>query len=240
MLITQSELIGKKRADFSSAGLSKIITNNDNLIPFNDRVYHLLTTVDEQQKKPGGKDLASMRRKLEADNNGGKSNPNILTLGKIDYEDDAARMVMQDFYNEMVDAAFDPKYEEYKNFIARAYEHCVRIATVLTVFDLKPRVTVREAQCAVGLMHYFIEQRLNLNIDGIIKVDPIVECAEKLRTFLKGCDPTEKITKTVLNNNGPSSYRKMNTKQRGLVIDEMIARDWIEAVHDKPMYIKLK
>jgi hypothetical protein len=225
MLITQSEKISKKTADFSDLGRSKKKTTVDDLIPFNDRVYELLASVDANQNKPKGKDLFSIRKSLIQQETKDK---NILVLDVQAWcMSDNTRYVLQDFYNDMVTKMDDEKYLEYQNFISRAYEHCIRLATVLSLFDKKDCVDERDAKCAVGLMYYFIDQRMNLTIDGPIKLNEVVECAEKLQKFLEDKYPNSDVTKTILNNTGPNQYRKMELPQRDRVMEELKSRDII-------------
>ena len=225
MLITQSDKITKKLADFSSAGLSKKITTDDRLIPFNDRVYELLSSVDDRQKKSSGKGLFALRSKLLEESNK-DINTLLLDVHPWDMTDNTTK-IFESFYNDMVQKMEDEKYSEYQNFITRAYEHCIRLATVLSLFDKKSAVTEREAMCAVGLMYYFIDQRMKLNIDGVIKTNDIVECAEKVQKFLEERYPNSDVTKTILNNYGPNQYRKMELPQRDRVMEELKSRDII-------------
>jgi hypothetical protein len=228
MLITQSDKIGKKLADFSEAGRSKKKTTVDDLIPFNNRVYELLASVDARQKKSSGKGLFEMRKSLLQEEN---KDQNILILNTQPWcMTDNTRYIFQDFYNDMVAKMDDERYMEYQNFISRAYEHCIRLATVLSLFEKKDVVDERDAGCAAGLMYYFIDQRMNLTIDGVIKANDIVECSEKVHKFLKEHYVDSDVTKSILNNYGPSQYRKMDLGQRDKVIEELKSRDIIEFV----------
>lgn len=230
MLITQSEKISKKTADFSDIGRSKKKTTVDDLIPFNDRVYELLASVDASQHKPKGKDLFSIRKSLIQQENKDK---NILVLDVQAWcMSDNTRYVLQDFYNDMVTKMDDEKYLEYQNFISRAYEHCIRLATVLSLFDKKDCVDERDAKCAVGLMYYFIDQRMNLTIDGNIRVDNVVECSKKVHDFLVRKYLNSEITKAVLNNFGPNQYREMSIADRDKVLLELESRDLIDIVRN--------
>ena len=226
MLITQSEKITKKRADFADNKNFKKITTDERLIPFNDRVYELLASVDDNQKKPQKSGLLALRQKLlDID----ERDINVLFLDIQPISDtDNSYNILQEFYNDMVDKMEDKTYEEYQNFISRAYEHCIRLATVLSLFDKKSTVTEREVACSVGLMYYFIDQRMNLTIDGTIKVNDIVECAEKVHKFLQEKYPDKSVTKKILNNCGPNQYRKMELPQRDRVMEELLSRDIIE------------
>ena len=128
----------------------------------------------------------------------------------------------------MVTKMDDETYLEYHNFISRAYEHCIRLATVLSLFDKKDCVDERDAKCAVGLMYYFIDQRMNLTIDGSIRVDNVVECSKKVYDFLQKKYPNQEVTKKTLNNYGPNQYREMTTFDRDKVLEELLSRDMID------------
>jgi DNA replicative helicase MCM subunit Mcm2 (Cdc46/Mcm family) len=132
----------------------------------------------------------------------------------------------------MVDKMDDETYVEYHNFISRAYEHCIRLATVLSLFDKKDCVDERDAKCAVGLMYYFIDQRMNLTIDGSIRVDNVVECSKKVHDFLVRKYLNSEITKAVLNNFGPNQYREMSIADRDKVLLELESRDLIDIVRN--------
>lgn len=228
MLITQSEKITKKLADFSELGKSRQKQAVDSLIPFNDRVYELLTTVDENQKKPSKGSLFDMRKRLLQEQN---KDQNVLILDTHPWNpNDNTRFIFQEFYNDMVQKMDDEKYVEYQNFISRAYEHCIRLATVLSLFDKKSMVDEKDAGASVGLMYYFIDQRMNLTIDGAIKINPIVETCEDVKNWIIKNRKDEIITKTMLNNYAPRSYRKMSTGDRDKVIEEMVSRDYVEQI----------
>jgi len=232
ILITQSDKIDKKRADFSDAGLSKKMTTDERLSPFNDRVYELLASVDTNQQKPKGKGLFAIRQEILQQQN---RDINTLILGNQDIcMTDSTRQILEEFYNDMIfNKQEDEKYSGIKSFIHRAYEHCIRIATVLSRFDMRDEVNENDAGAAVGLMYYFIEQRLNLNIDGSVRTNPIVECSNRVKRFLVKNHTNKWVTKTILNNNGPTMYKNMSLPDRDKVLDELQSRGWIEIENKK-------
>lgn len=239
MLITQSDKITKKRADFSDSGLSTKITTDERLDPFNDRVYELLMSVDDNQKKPKKNGLLALREQLIQEEN---KDQNVLILDRQPIcMTDGTRLIFQDFYNKMVDKMEDPLYLEYQNFISRSYEHCVRLATVLSLFEKCDEVKEVHAKCSVGLMYYFIDQRMNLTIDGDIKVNSFVECAMRIEKWLKKNHKGKTLKKGDFNNRGPVMYREMEVKDRDRVLEELYSRDIIDLwVDDDITYIKLK
>jgi hypothetical protein len=102
------------------------------------------------------------------------------------------------------------------------------LANTLAIFDGKDMVTEREALCASGLIYYFIDQRMNLTIDGSVKINPIVETCEVVHKFLESSkEEFPEVTKTILNNYGPKRYRKLTVDDRDKVLNEMVSRDMI-------------
>jgi hypothetical protein len=71
---------------------------------------------------------------------------------------------------------------------------------------------------------------MNLTIDGTIKINEVVECAEKVQKFLEDKYPNSDVTKTILNNSGPNQYRKMELPQRDRVMEELKSRDIISVL----------
>ena len=228
ILITQSEMVPKRRADFgdlNSVRQSRL--RDDRLTAFNDRVYELLSTVDPNQSvRPRG--LEAMREALTTQ----PRNPNILMLASHAWNfEDGTRTIFEAFYNDMLDRGEQAEYAEYQNFISRAYEHCIRIATVLSLFEGAEEIGETTAAAAVGLMYYFIDQRRHLTIDGAVRTNLTVECSERVYRFIQDYaqhNPGQEITRTVLNNYGPNVYRKMDAQDRDRVIAELLSRDLIQ------------
>lgn len=228
MLITQCGLFDKPVGDFSAANQAKIKALQAQLHPFNDRVLKLLNKVDALQDKarmaplpmPGMSAMQIIQSKLGV----GKAEtakPNELLLDTIKFDvEDGASKIMEDFYNEMRAAVNDKKYSEYVNFISRAYEHACRIAATLAVFDLKDVINAQYAAAGVALMHYFIEQRLNLEIDGSVKANTTVEVSEDVKRWIKRQtrDGVQGVSKQDLAQAGPSSYRKLDKEQKKAVL----------------------
>jgi len=242
ILITQSGLVAKKPANFSKLTAESVVCCQDTrLIAFNDRVYELLSQVDTNQIKPPEKnirdsedrfalDMAQLRIRLSGvERPAADADANILKLDRHLWNyDDNTKLIFENFYNDMVQRA--AQESEYQNFINRAYEHCIRIATVLSLFNGDQVINEKIAMCAVGLMYYFIDQRENLNIDGGVRANATVECSGQVHKFIikyKNNNPGKEITKTVLNNFGPYSYRKADADSRDRVLAELLSRDQI-------------
>jgi len=237
MLISQCQLFTKAKMQVGNTKLLK--HNMASLEPFNDRVYDLLEKVNDAQTQarntpltlPGQK--SDIWKKLQQRAQLNKTtNPNelILPLMEFDIENDLPfEQFLVDYYNDLVDRQTDPKYAEYSNFMSRAFEHFCRIAATLAAFNLDDKISRKMADCAQGITEYFIEQRLNLTIDGAQKVNPIVECADKFYKWLVK-QPNKESSKEKMQQYGPKQYREMDTAQRALVISELESRDKIEIV----------
>jgi hypothetical protein len=228
MLITQCELYAKKKADFSDDGQQETDANTARLQPFNDHIYQLLQTVDQNQQMVRYGHKGNSLRALQASM--GHTKINELELTRLTFSKaDGSRKEMENFYNEMAVSAMDPQYAEYANFMSRVYEHACRLAATLTVFEGKKEITLQEVQCAIGLIRYFIDQRMNLNVDGIIRENPIVACGEAvIKWMLKQIDG--ETSKQELVQYGPSAFRKMVAEDRSRVIADLEARELVEVI----------
>lgn len=235
ILITQCEDSFGKKADFSTQGQAETDKNNSRLLPFNDHIYKLLRQVDSNQAS--GK--SNLVERLHAAMGMSKKNEVVLSCLRFSLSDNS-RMLMQDFYNRILDMTKEKKYEEYSNFLARAYEHGCRLAGILTIFEEKTEVSEQEVRCAIGLMDYFLEQRMNLTVDGNLKVSAVVECADALWKALQKIDKTDFSKSEICNLCFP--YKQMEIGMREKVIDQLQADDKItlvevESLGRKPKHI---
>ena len=157
-------------------------------------------------------------------------NPNELILPVMQCcKTDNSRQLLQDFYNEMVLETRNPKYNEFLNFMNRIYEHCIRIATTLAAFDMQTELTENYVLCAIGLTRYFLDQRMNLNVTGNIKVNPLVECGKKVIKWLES-QPNKTATKSFLVTHGPGCYRVLIGDDRTRVMYDLESRGLIDIV----------
>lgn len=243
MLITQCELFKKTKIEIGH--LAKLKTQMKTLEPFNERVYDLLDKVNSAQEAarqtplalPGQKaswqDIQLRQQRLD------NTSPNelILPLIMFDLDEPGLEDFVTDYYNEFIERPFEAKYLEYSNFMNRAFEHFCRLAATIAAFTLEDKISLNTAKCAHGLTEYFIEQRINMTVDGALKSDDIVECAGKVYEWLMKQPDCEGTKQGVLQ--GVKQYFKMNTSQRALVIAELEARDKLEVV-DVPTKFKPK
>lgn len=156
----------------------------------------------------------------------------------------------RDVYNEMFQTFEKVKqdefykvegfYEEYGAFLNRCFEHYCRMATTLALFEENDTITKENAECAKEIILWFIEQRHNLELDIARDKSEIVQCAESLlklmkkwykttpKLFIKDIVAYDGMSRTFLNNNGPATYKIMETPDRDRVLEEMASREWIE------------
>ena len=232
MLITQCELFRKSKIE--KGHLDKLKKQMAALEPFNDRVYDLLDKVDREQEAarrtplslPGEKPTwaAIQMRQKQMDSR----SPNELILPLLEFDLATTEQFILDYYNDLADRQYEAKYAEYGNFMSRAYEHFSRIAATLAAFNLEDKISLKTAECARGLTEYFIEQRLNLTVDGALKVNLVVECADKVHAWILKQDSQQTSRGDLLR--GVKSYNNLDTTQRHLVIAELEARGKLEII----------
>ena len=228
LLVTQCELFEKHDADMSAAGRTKKATDRKILDPFNDRVYDLLTEVEVVQDKMRNPPIAiggTMLQQLQA-RVALNTNPNELILPvMLTCQTDNATKLFEAAYNKYKRMAILKANEEFASFYNRAFEHVMRLAATLAAFDKKTEITEREAECAIRLIEYFIDQRLTLNVEGESRHDLIIEVGEIL---LKGLEkmPGKQATKTELFQFKGIS-RKITGEVHAKVLQDLVIRELI-------------
>jgi len=179
MLITQAAPQPAKLFDFSDA---KEDANNlvKSLEPFNNRIYELLKSAGKQ--KPS---ISKLRHTLiNAKPEKPDSTPKNELFLPILHFDQTARQIAQDFGNWAINEATQLKYEDHIEFMKRVYEQFCRLAAVLSAFEFKTYIGEQEAYCAVGLMKYYIAQRINLDLETKPELSTEVKNAIKLKKIL--------------------------------------------------------
>ena len=231
MLITQCELFRKPIVE--KGHLAKQQALMQKLVPFNDRVYDLLDTIDNAQEQarrtplslPGQKvkwnDVTLRQQRID------NMSPNELILPTMEFDPLAEDFIIA-YYNDLASRQYDKKYVEYTNFMSRAFEHFCRLAATLAAFDQQDKISLKTAECAHGLTEYYIEQRLKLELNGAAKINTIVECAEKVLKWLNKQPGQEGSSADI--QRGVRQYNDMDTTQRSMVIAEMESRDQIEII----------
>jgi hypothetical protein len=202
----------------------------------------LLTQADNKTKGT----LANLRQELLD-----ASDPNELTLTPLPVSKEAKQIYdemfikvqkieQEQYYKE------EGFFEEYKTFLSRVYEHFIRMATTIALFQEHTEVTLEDAAAAYQIIDWFIEERRRLELDLARDKNETVQVAEELYKRLKKWqdyphqapklaqkDMQDKggFSKTCLNNNSISSYKNMSDYERTLVLNEMQSRDWVELIN---------
>lgn len=237
MLITQCDLFSKVKIGIGHEALLK--KQSIPLQPFNERVYDLLDKVNGAQENARKMPLAlpgDKRTMLETLHARQKilniTNPNELILPNMRFDDNVEQFNV-DYYNDLSERQTERKYAEYSNFMSRAFEHYTRLAATLSSFDLQPTINLQMAECARGLMEYFIEQRLNLEVDGAQNVSPIVEACNKVHKWMLKRENMEATKSEV--QQGP--LKNIDKAIAIKVMEEMESRGLIEVI---PVLTKFK
>lgn len=100
----------------------------------------------------------------------------------LTYDEHAAK-VFQDFYNINRNRGTDD-LKSYEGFAQRLLEHCFRIAGTVAAFENKDVIEKRDAECAVDLMDYFIDQRQCLELGVRSMNEHHVQACNKLRDWM--------------------------------------------------------
>ena len=240
LLVTQCGLFEKNESDFSISGKNAIKAQRLILQPFNDRVYDLLLEVELAQAQARTVTILkgpTMWQQMQAQAfKNLDANPNELILPVMDtIFGDNARKMLTKVYNHYAKIAVMKEHQEYASFYNRAFEHIMRLAATLAIFDKKNIITEREAECAIGLVEYFVQQRLTMEVDGETKHNFIIEESEKFLKWLKK-QPNQECTKTQLN----SKLKSLQLEERGKILQELESREMIEMVEVPSLGVKKK
>jgi len=140
ILVTQSGTVAKQALDLSDQAIAADNVIRTRLNPFHDRIENII----------------SQRLQLREDRNFELA-PKILKIN------DKARMVFAHFHNERLNSV-DEELRNWAGFGERLLEHALRIAGTLAAFEGAAMITEQHAACAMDLMDFFIEQRINLQL----------------------------------------------------------------------------
>jgi hypothetical protein len=153
-----------------------------------------------------------------------------LELRTISY-DDAAGNLFKDFHNQYHTLMQDKNSAEYgiQGFLQRALEHAFRLAANIALFDLSLIIKAEHAQAAIDLMHFFIKQRLELDVGFNHHNEDLVDQTDKLIAYLR----TQVYKNPTLTFNlghfkskgGPKWWQKLTTKQKLDILDELEGKD---------------
>lgn len=172
--------------------------------------------------------------------------PEVITM------DTAAEALIESWVRDLDQR--QEKYQAWSGFVNRAYEHCLRLAATLAVFEqdtaavkytagdrlanLRLALTnqtpssvtidLAAAQAAVELMEFYLEQRLGLEL-GVRGDNHDVTDAYRLSEWIRS---QGQVTQNNLTRLGPRWFRNRQLRDRIAIVDEMLSRGEIERVRD--------
>lgn len=204
MLITQCDYYEKPDWEFTDEAKIQESEARDLISKFNDKVSRMMfTTVVQKPNKHFELDLKTMKQSNEA----------WVTLGQ--WQNSNKNRATGDLRN-------------YAGFAERLHEHALRIAATIAAFEGKSEIDYETALCAIDIMEYYIEQRINLEV-GIADNDPDRSMgSNKLLEWI-----TERGwsgTRRELTQNGPRWFRKLNTDQRDRILQDLLSDEKIGIV----------
>jgi hypothetical protein len=186
---------------------AQIQSSQNKLGLFHDRIYELLS-----QKKSYYEDS-----KLE------------LNLPTISMTDEACDKLAE--FDNLIKREQTTTYSEWQGFVSRLYEHSVRLAATVAIFEGSTNIELRHAECAVELAFFYLEQRISLDLGASTKYANQVSVAEKLAgKILEKLDVGVVIDKDWLNKKSPMYFRGLSVDERRKIIDEIKSRGEITFV----------
>lgn len=175
--------------------------SQNKLAKFHDRIYELLKR--QRQFK--------LDTKLELD------------LPIITMTDDAIDKLAS--FDNLIKKEQTTTYVEYQGFVARLFEHTVRLAATVAIFEGSNFIEVKHADCAIELAFFYLEQRMSLDLGANTKYQSQVSVAEKLTLdIMKKIRSGSTIDKKWLSQSSPTYFRGLSKDERTKVIDEILSR----------------
>lgn len=202
-------VLGKKAQE------SKKLLRQD-IEPFNDRIYELLCQVTPKSDKL--KQSNALYR-IRQSNTHVADDLAELELDLIHVcETDKALQLFEDYANLSIRLIKQPEYAGYASFMSRRFELALRVAATLAVFEGDTEITERWAEAAIGIMDFFTQQRLDMDLPA--DKNETLDIGEELIDWMKKKGITE-ISATDAVQRGPSVWRNTKAAQRREILDEL-------------------
>jgi len=213
-----------KKAQEEKEQLRKLIE------PFSDRVYEMLTEVmvkSEQSKQnnpiyrarqamtPAADDLCELE--LDMLEISTKPNDNALKL-------------FEDYLELSGELSRTEEYSEFTSFMSRRFEGALRIAATLATFEGDTEITERWAKASIGLMDWFTEQRLDLDLP--VEENKSLSLGKELVRWMKKKGYKE-INVNEAVRNGPTSWQGTIKAQREKILEELGGSRGMVAVREE-------
>lgn len=177
------------------------------LSAFHDRIYELLC--QKHQYMPDSK--------LELD------------LPTISMTDEACDLMAS--FDNSIKKEQTTTYVEFQGFVGRLYEHAVRLAATVAIFEGKNNIELSHARCAIELAFFYLEQRMSLDLGANTKYQNQVSVAEKLTIdIMKKIREGVVISKAWLSQSSPKYFRGLSRDERLKIMDEIISRGKLKVV----------
>jgi len=187
--------------DLDVARIPEIQRSQRRLQPFHDRIYQLL----------------SQPRRTDPDW------PLELVLPTITMTPEAIQLLSA-FANE-IKRKQSTEFALFQGFCGRLYEHAVRLAAMLAIFDSASHIEIQHAQAAVELAYFYLEQRMSLDLGASSRYQSQVDVAEKLTEhIIARISAGVVIDKGWLNRKSPLYFRGLSRDEREKIVQEIHSR----------------
>lgn len=187
--------------EMDRARIPQLRASQNKLASFHDRIYELLK--NQRQFK--------LESKLELD------------LPTITMTDSAIDKLAS--FDNLIKREQTTTYGEYQGFVARLFEHTVRLAATVAIFEGSNFIEERHADCAIELAFFYLEQRMSLDLGANTKYQNQVSVAEKLTLdIMKKIRAGVTVDRDWLNKLSPTYFRGLAVEERRKILEEVNSR----------------
>jgi hypothetical protein len=122
-------------------------------------------------------------------------------------------------------------FAAYIGFCSRLYEHAVRLAATLAIFDRAQRIDSGHARSAVELAYFYLEQRMSLDLGANTRYQSQVDVAGRLAEHIEQkLREGAVIDRGWLNRRSPSYFRGLAVEERRKIVQEIESRGRLRLV----------
>lgn len=204
LLISQCSMHEKPLMDRSDAGVARVAALRARLEPFHQRIERLISRpIRVRESDP-----------FEVD-------PIVITM------DADARQLSEDYYNGNRSRDTEDLIK-YKGFAQRLDEHTIRLAATLAAFEDRTVITAQDMACAIELMEYYIQQRIDLELEYDARNPALRQQADDLIAWMK-----KRLWTGTVNDfrrTAPCGVQKMDREQVNQIVAEMVLTGEVELV----------
>ncbi len=118
----------------------------------------------------------------------------------------------------------NPANEQHDTWLGKSYEHTVRLAVTLAAFKGLTKIDKASWDCAIELIDFFFQQRINfippMDFD---EADQTVVAEEEMKGWIKSkFNSGDAVTRQDMSRKGPMSYRKISRVDKQKVVKGLI------------------